>query len=279
MLIEAGDPVTVPEQDTAAVRFGAEPLPGGGVGRRLLWLEEDPAFELSFWCGTCALLFRRLEGARSTVSLSALADRLTTGLDRIDPEVVDRFTAVLAADVYRPLLFELSPALVAPGRPGDYFSEEQVATWGLSPFWGLPEYPATPYYRAGPPTRLSPTARLFEFVVPMVPPFWNTRARVDELVARLTGPPGGSSVPTAVAVSVLDVCQPATAGSADYEAHWGLVHFLLDGHHKLEAAVTSGRPVRLLSLLATGASLASPADLQRLVDVLGARSGVGDPAG
>ncbi|MFD7540197.1 transposase [Streptomyces sp. NPDC059819] len=39
---------------------------------------------------------------------------------------------------------------------------------------------------------------------------------------------------TTVAISTLDVCQSAL-GLADAPAtHWGLTHFLLDGHHKTE---------------------------------------------
>ena len=53
-------------------------------------------------------------------------------------------------------------------------------------------------------------AHLFEFVVPMVPPSWNDRARVTEHAERLAT----SSRPTAVAVSLLDVCEPATDDGA-----------------------------------------------------------------
>lgn len=52
-------------------------------GRRLLFLGAEPAYELSFWCGTCAFLFQRLEGARTTLSVEELADRLGAGLDAI----------------------------------------------------------------------------------------------------------------------------------------------------------------------------------------------------
>ncbi|WP_332112961.1 hypothetical protein [Streptomyces sp. ActVer] len=67
-----------------------------------------------------------------------------------------------------------------------------------------------------------------------------------------------------MAVSTPDVCEPAVGLSADHYRHWGLTHFLLDGHHKLEAAATVGRPVQLHSLLALGESLAGSEDLARL---------------
>lgn len=139
-----------------------------------------------------------------------------------------------------------------------------MATWGPDQFWGLPEHPRTPYYRTF-ETVVDDTAHLYEFVVPMVPPLWNDRDRVEQYAERMRR----GSLPTAVAVSTLDLCRPAVFPHwgddehDDYE-HWGLTHFLLDGHHKLEAAGSAGRPVRILSLLAIGDSLSGPDDHRRL---------------
>jgi MFS family permease len=41
------------------------------AGRRLLTVDDVPAFELSFWCGTCQFLFERLQGATTTFSRDA----------------------------------------------------------------------------------------------------------------------------------------------------------------------------------------------------------------
>jgi hypothetical protein len=218
-----------------------------------MWLGEKPAFELSFWCGTCPFLFKRLEGANETVSLEDLESQLGAGLDGLDEEIINRFAALLPSAEYVPLLLEISPRLVRPVEDGDYFAEEQVATWGADPFWGLPEYPQTPYYRTY-ETAVDSDSHLFEFIVPMVPPSWNDLTRVEEHRHRLTS----SARPTAVAVSLLDVCQPAVDDdSRDYFAHWALTHFLLDGHHKLQAAAETGEPLQLLALLSVDASLAT----------------------
>jgi len=233
----------------------AEPrLVFGDQARRLLLLDEQPAFELSQWCGTCQFLFQRLEGANDSLSLDALQARLSAGVDDLDDEVISSFGALLEQGTYLPILLSVQPRLTLPGQPGDYYSEEQVSSWGLSGFWGLPEYPATAYYRTF-ETKVDEGTHLFEFVVPMLPPAWNDAAKVAEHAERLAS----SDRPTAVAVSTLDVCQPAVANqSTDYFAHWGLTHFLLDGHHKMQAAAENGRPLRLLSLLSLRGSLASP---------------------
>ncbi|MGH3349378.1 MAG: hypothetical protein ACRDPS_01845 [Nocardioides sp.] len=158
----------------------------------------------------------------------------------------------------------MKPELVAPNDGRDYFSHEQVATWGIDSFWGLPENPRTFYYRTF-ETTVESDEHLYEFVVPMVPPSWNDRERVQhyrDLMDR-------GVTPTAIALSTLDICQPAIDDdSTDYYCHWGLSHFLLDGHHKLEAAARSGGTVQLLALVSLDHSLALPEDVARLPELL-----------
>jgi hypothetical protein len=241
------------------VRFAeAAKSEGSWASRRLLTVDDEPAFELSFWCGTCQFLFERLQGATTTFSPDDMGG-LNAGSAGLDEDVISRFAVLLPEGKYQPLLLQIEPRLVHPAGPGDYFAEEQVATWGLESFWGLPAYPRTPYYRTY-ETCVDAEAHLYEFVVPMVPPSWNERDRVtayaDELI--------GGATPAAVAVSILDVCAPAVEQGTDYYTHWALTHFLLDGHHKMQAAAESGRPVRLLSLLAVEAGLAVPEQVAQL---------------
>lgn len=261
-MIKTGDPRGLGASSSEArLQFDTELQElGGGPRRRLLMVDDEPAFELSFYCGTCPLLFRRLETAREKLSLESVQERLTGALaDPNDGGVIEAFGALLPEGEYLPLLLDVEPRLVVPGKEGDYFSGEQVTTWGIDQFWGLPEYPHTPYYRTF-ETAVDEDAHLYEFVVPMVPPTWNERERVEEYIALMER----ETVPTAVAISTLDVCQPAIDQGGDYFVHWGLTHFLLDGHHKLEAAATVGRTVRLLSLLTLDESLAGAENAARL---------------
>jgi hypothetical protein len=231
-------------------------------GRQLL-LDGEPAFDLSFWCGTCPYLFERLGGANQALGLPELADRLTEGLDAIDETVVRTYGSLLAEGDVLPLLLEIRPRLRRPVETGDYFAEDSVATWGIDGFWGLPLNPRTPYYRTY-ETTIDATAHLYEHVVPMVPPSWNDRATVAAHAERLAT----SSRPTAVAFSTLDVCVPAVArDGADWHHHWGLTHFLLDGHHKVEAAATTGRPLRLLALVSIDGSLAEADQVRALTTI------------
>ncbi|MFD8892697.1 hypothetical protein [Streptomyces sp. NPDC059566] len=141
-----------------------------------------------------------------------MRERLTGALD--DPDeagAIDAFGALLPEGEYLPMLLDVAPQLVIPGKEGDYFSGEQVTTWGIDQFWGLPEYPHTPYYRTY-ETAVDADAHLYEFVVSMVPPTWNERERVEEYTVLMER----GTVPTAVAISALDVCQPAIDRGDDY---------------------------------------------------------------
>ncbi len=161
-----------------------------------MFLDDEPAYELSFPCGTCQFLFRRLVGSTDTLSVDELRGRLRNGINALDDEVLTSFGQLLERATYLPLLLTVEPQLVAPARPGDYLAEEQVSTWGVDPFWGLPEYPRTAYYRTF-ETRVAEDAHLYEFLVPMLPLAWDDEIRVAEYAERLSS----SSAPTAVAVA------------------------------------------------------------------------------
>ncbi|WP_308313020.1 hypothetical protein [Streptomyces sp. ISL-1] len=122
MMIKFGEPrrlgVPAPE---ARLRFEAEQREtGGGPGRRLLVVDGEPFFELSFWCGTCAFLFRRLETARQTLSLESVQERLTGApADPDDGGVIDAFGALLPEGEYLPVrpAPEPAPKTTPAGQP------------------------------------------------------------------------------------------------------------------------------------------------------------------
>jgi hypothetical protein len=259
MLLQRGDMQTLGGGPGQRLRFGGLRLDDGTwIGVTQLWLDDQIAFKLTPGCNTCQFLFERAEGAGATVSLAELTDRLTNGVEGLEQDVIERFGELLPQGRYLPMLLSIEPRLVYPGKPGDYFCEEQVDVWGVDSYWGLPEYPRTPYYRTF-ETAIDGGARfavaesmlgrygahLFEFMVPMVPPYYNDPVRVGEYRELLRA----TSLPTVVALSILEVRLPALKNGALYYEHWGLAHFVLDGHHKLQAAAEAGRALQLLSLL------------------------------
>lgn len=256
--VQRSVPLGVREKRALVAVPTPKPPPGTAFPPRRLTLRGVPVFELGLWCGTCPALFQKLNEPQAA-DLGVANDRLNAGLEAIDAEVLRAYGTALPKSQYTALLIDVTPQLVAPGTTSDYFSHEQVATWGVDPVMGSPENPATPYYRTF-ETPVGPEQH-HEFIVPMVPPAWNDNRRVAEYFDS-----SGATPPTAVAYSLLDVIQPAMDEGDDYYEHWVLSHFLLDGHHKVQAAATAGRPIRLLNLVDERISIASTDELETLVE-------------
>jgi hypothetical protein len=231
---------------------------------RYITLDGKRAFHIGNVCGTCAFVFERLEGANDKVSPKELSERLRRGLTQIDDEVVRTATGVLPAGRYDALLLRCVPRLVLPSKQGDYFFDEQVALWGIDGFWGVPHYTKAEYYRTG-LARMGNGRGLFEFVVPMFP---KSFLRADTITSYKDVFSHGV-LPTALAVSILDVKQPADwNGNPEVTEHWCLSHYLLDGHHKVYAAAELGAPVSLLSFLASEKGVSSREQVAEAIETL-----------
>jgi hypothetical protein len=76
-------------------------------------------------------------------------------------------------------------------------------------------------------------------------------------------------VPTALAISVLDVKQPAVwQGEREITEHWCLSHYVLDGHHKLYAAAQAGKPITMLSFLAADKGVSTLEQVSKGIEAL-----------
>ncbi len=247
--------------------LGFETEGGGGwkAWDRFLTIEGKRAYHLGNICGTCAFFFERLGGANCSIDASAVRDAVNAGIESFDSEAAQAFRALLPSGNYKALLLDITPKLITLGSSDDYFASEQVQTWGLDHFWNLPHDPRVQYYR-GDSRRIDASACLYEFVIPMVPYNWLKQERVQQYLE-------SASRPTAVALSVLDVKQPATSSEEQQRqghdrAHWCLAHYLLDGHHKTFAASKAVRPVSFLSLLAVDKGISSPEQANQLEAIL-----------
>ena len=242
--------------------------------RRLL-VDGQAAYELGNVCDTCPFYFERLGGITEGGSPAvAVVTALSGGADDLSNPILEAVSPVLPAGTYRACLIDFVPELVWPGSEQDYFTHEHAELFGFDTQWGLPHYPRTPYYRAG-DVPLDDKERLFEFVVPLVPPRFLDAKAVAEYE-------GTDSLGAALAIGVLDVKTPAvwtnndrglpyppdTGGPPPVESHACLVHYLLDGHHKTYAAAATNRSLRLVSLVALEAGVSTGDDLERALSGL-----------
>ncbi len=232
---------------------------------RYLAVKGKRAFDAGNYCGTCPYLFDRLEGAPLYGSSPDELDRvLQTGLSRLNPDVMEIAAPLIPQGVYSVSLFAMTPTLVTPYSENDYFTHEQAELWGSCAYdyWtGLPHFTHTAYYRTS-TVDLGGSRRLYEFLVPLYPTAYCDMETVSGYVEKLVA----GERPTALALSVLDVKQPANwDGEPTVTEHWCMTHYLVDGHHKMKAAATAHRPVSLLSYLDLEKSAATPEEVDRVL--------------
>ena len=256
---------------------------------RYLTIDGVRAYHLSYACGTCGIVLRREPGAPvGALDAEQVRDRLNSGLDHLHPEVVDAFSRQLPYGPYLVMLMDVQPRLVQPGTADDYFVAEVPGLWAEDEGGGA----TVAYYRFG-ERRIDENNQLFQFAVPLtdrldpdtVAHYATTAghptagdsaaggptAAGDPAVGRsaavshaavghpAAGRPVVAGRPTAVSLAFLDVEGPWDSRVR----HWGLTHYLLDGHHKMAAG-----PVRILTFVAMAESVATDDELRRLPTLL-----------
>lgn len=228
---------------------------------RYLCIEGKQAFHIGNICDTCTFFFERLSGANQKISAKEVSDKLRSGLQNLDSEIVEKLQRLLPVGKFTPILWQWKPSLVTPGTASDYFAKEQIELWGLDGFWGLPHSPKTEYYRAS-SIRLDKTSGLFHFGVPIYPHTWLQKETLELYRNRV----GRENPPTAVAISILDVKQPAVGNeSSEFNSHYCFAHYLIDGHHKTYTAAATNSSCTLLSFIAHEKGTSSNDDIQKVV--------------
>jgi hypothetical protein len=234
------------------------------VWDRYLTIEGKRAYHIGNICGTCSFFFERLEGANQSISPSDLSNIFKEGLQNLNKALLTQVSKVLPIGHYQVSLLKINARRVKLGTQNDYFASEQVGLWGIDGFWNLTHDPKIEYYR-GHSLPMGQGKQLFEFIIPMFPENWLHQDEVREYKEKLKV----EKQPTALALSVLDVKQPADwDGEPAITEHYCLAHYLLDGHHKTHAASELNKPITMLSFLAIDESLASEKEIKQVVDVL-----------
>lgn len=243
---------------------------GGGswqVWDRFITIDGKDAYHIGNVCGTCPFFFQRLDGANKSLDAQSFQEELSQGISEFTDAHASILAELLPNGEYEASLQFRVPRLVTPGTTADYYYEEQVALWGTDKATG-PHDPRTRYYR-GSDQPLGGGAHLFEFFLPMFPEDRLDMSRVEEFENLMRE----GRLPTALAISVLDVKQPADwVGDPEVTSHWCLAHYIIDGHHKVFAAARTGQPVGVVSALAVGQGLSGPEEHAKLgIALAGAR--------
>lgn len=267
------------EDSKSIIAFQTE---GGGswpVWDRYITINGKKAYHIGNVCGTCLFFFKQLEDAygerflfaqgtdntRSGLLPEEVIDKLNSGLTSIESPLVDTLKKILPNGDYQVTLSTVTPTLVSPGQPGDYFADEQVDLIGLNRDQ-LPHcYSETKYYRLN-KAAMSEERLFFEFLIPIFPLGSLDEERVNHYRALLNN----GKMPTAVALSVLDIHSPENRRdeNSSIKSHACLSNYLIDGHHKAYAAAISGKPLTLISFLAQEHGLADEDEITECLQLL-----------
>jgi hypothetical protein len=258
--IAVGSPIQI-ESSESPISFQTSGSENWKVWDRYLCIKGKRAFHIGNICDTCAFFFEGLEGATQKISAREVSNALRNGLQDLDSFVVDQLTRLLPAGKFTPILWRWKPSHVTPGTTADYFSKEQIDTWGIDAFWGMPHNPKAEYYRV-PVSRLDKATGLFHFGIPIYPHNWLDQKTVNSYQnCEIRGTP-----PTSVAISILDVKEPACGSEAsEFSKHYCFAHYIIDGHHKSFAAASTNSVLTLLSFVAHEKGVSLDGDVQRVL--------------
>ena len=225
---------------------------------RDLDLDGQPLYRIGNICDTCEAMFSKYKSEKLPLEPSRLAEILRSGLSDIPNEVVEIVTKVLPKGNYSVGLLNLQPALIKFSEPNYYLWENSKPS-SIPTEWLTESEPIQPWWFAQPnKSRGFQKGKLYEAVLPLISEKSIKREDIDKYSTELND----GLKPTALALSVVDV--RSVSGRA---FDWRLIHFLLDGHHKMMAASKTGKPITLLSFLNIDESFAPKEWIERAIQV------------
>jgi len=184
-------------------------------------LDGIPLYLISNACGTCEAIFRRVQDLEAPIAPQELSGLLRQGLQAVSDDIVQTVVPLLPQGRYVAGLIDIPPSrLTSAQRPRFVGCQSDYFWWR--------------------PFREHASERVYELILPFVPEANLSGERIAQYRALLQQ----GHRPTALALSIVD--ERAVAGQFTERA---LVHFLLDGHHKVMAASQTGYPIRVLSFL------------------------------
>jgi hypothetical protein len=223
---------------------------------RGLELDGKPLYRIGNICDTCEAIFGRFDTAQLPHTPAELSQLLRTGIDHVSPFVSDTVVPLLPRGQYAVALLPIQPALLQLHTKQT--SQADFYLWENSQPALVPEkvWPAIPRLQPWWFAQSDPVEHpglkdrgLYEAVLPLVNEEQLDQTTIDFYKRRIQE----GHRPTALALSVVDVRAPSACAF-----DWRLIHFLLDGHHKLMAASQLGQSITLLSFLNIDESFARP---------------------
>ncbi|MGM5629859.1 hypothetical protein O2K51_03070 [Apibacter raozihei] len=226
---------------------------GGGdweVWDRFISYDNEPLFHIGNICGTCAFFFTQIKtDLAGSYTADSVRNNLANGIETISDDISKQLSAIIPEGEYECLLLEIQPYQTCYNGKRDYFKEEQNPLWDYE---DETDETGGIYYR-GTDSVISEHEKLFEFFIPLYPPSSLEENRVRFYQEQIRE----GKQPTALALAVVDAKECMTYMEIPEDgivSHWTYANYLLDGHHKIQAASREKKSITLLSFISKDAS-------------------------
>lgn len=220
---------------------------------RDLNLDGESLYRISNICDTCEMILEKSRDASLPLAPAEMGGRLRSGLARVDRDMVGTASRLLPKGDYLAALLLIQPTILTLKNPDKTWPD--AALWENADPIRIPKniWPNMPkhipfWYGRKRPDKASSLREnsLYEAILPIVDLDSLNPQRVKEYEEEIKR----GVLPTAMALSVIDARYLSGGKAFD----WRLVHFCLDGHHKLMAASRLKAPISLLSFLSLSES-------------------------
>ena len=217
------------ENPSPVLQFEEEPKPITSTSTRYLTVQGQRVFDLSIACGTCSFVYERVKEP-TPLQPYQLASMLHDGLREVDESIIQTVEKILPSGNYTIGLITLIPEHIVPTR-------NQLEFVGYGDV-------RTPFYRTG-KEKIDEHGEIQQAIVPLFSPNLLKKNIVEEYKKKLLA----GSRPTALAISIAEGKHFMSGSGYESPDCISLMHFLIDGHHKVHAASETMKPITLLSFL------------------------------
>lgn len=221
------------------------------VWDRFITYNNEQLFHIGNVCGTCNFFFHKLDiSINEKIAPTSLIQKLNAGVSKLDKQIIDDFSVLFPDDSYEVLLFEFLPKQTFPNDKNDYFANDLFQTWE-DRNKGQSEANIEYYREQDKP--IKDDEKIYEFFIPIFPNNQLDEQKIkyyEEIIE-------AGQKPTVLALSILDVKCPLfnpTINDEEVEpeffTHWCFANYLLDGHHKIQAAYRQQKSITIMTFLA-----------------------------
>ena len=193
---------------------------------RFLTVHGQQVFDLGIICETCSFLYTRLAEISLPLQPKELSSLLRDGLDNVDEAILETIKMLLPNGQYAIGLITLVPEFIESSGLVGYGSVE------------------TPFYFAG-TEKIDEHGEIQQAIVPLFSP----KSLKDNVVEEYKMHLHEGNRPTGLAISIAEGKHFMSGSGYESPDCISLMHFLIDGHHKVHAASKAKQPITLLSFL------------------------------